>query len=301
MVVGLASIFVFSIVLLIYLHVVHQRRLHEDSEINILEISKPDVLTEVCDLRVPFVFSRDITRLRECGLTRKDILNVQHSNNVRVIDLSGDMVTSSSKTWSSFCDSLNNKDQKMLCEGVEWPLKLGSIQPIVERYEDFWKPYMNVLSEKSISIGAQETRTQFRQSTHGRQFITCLDGSIHVSLSVPTPFFTDKTSDNSDYVLNNRSNSKCDTLLSVKLSEGQVLCVPPYWWYSIMFGEQSLVLVSKYRSFANFIANIDTIGISLLRHLNTHKRINGPSALDKQEVSKDISTESILSSVEEVE
>ena len=65
-----------------------------------------------------------------------------------------------------------------------------------------------------------------------------------------------------------------------------------------MFGESSLIMVSKYRSLANYLANIDTIGLTLLRRLNTQKRIAGPSALDNKQGSI---AESVLSGVEHVE
>ena len=180
--VGLASVLVFSIVLLMYLHIVHQRRVHNDNEVNILEINTPETLTEVCELRVPFVFRRDVQRMRSSGLTHGALLDSENNTTVRVLDISGGVATSSSKSWNNFSTSMKNGKHKMVCENVEWPLKLGSVQPLVERYGDFWKPYMNVCSTDTVALGSSGTKTQFRQSTHGRQYITCLDGRVNVSL-----------------------------------------------------------------------------------------------------------------------
>lgn len=296
--VGLANILVFSLVLLIYLHIVHQRRVHNDNEVNILEINNTETLTEVCELRVPFVFRRDLQRMRSSGLTHDGILDIEDIATVRVLDISGDVATSSSKPWNVFSASMKNGEHRVVCENVDWPLKLGSIQPLVERYDDFWKPYMNVCSANTIAIGSSGTKTQFRQSTHGRQYITCLDGRVNVSLLPSDVTNCSVTTDGDDRVLKEYDTDKGMNVLTVTLEVGQVLCVPPYWWRSLVFGESSLIMVSKYRSLANYLANIDTIGLTLLRRLNTQKRIAGPSALDNKQGSI---AESVLSGVEHVE
>jgi len=296
--VGLASVLVFSIVLLVYLHMVHQRRVHNDNEVNILEINNPETLTDVSELRVPFVFRRDVQVIRSSGLTYNGLLEIEDNSSVRVLDISGDVVTSSSKPWNVFSDALRNGGQKASCENVEWPLKLGRIQPLVERYNDFWKPYMNVCSTNTIAIGSSGTKTQFRQSSQGRQYITCLDGRVNVSLLMSNVSGGDISTDGEDRVLKNYDTDKETNVLTVTLEVGEVLCVPPYWWYSLVFGECALTMVSKYRSLANYLGNIDTIGMAILRRFNTHKRIMGPSALNDK---SHLVAESVLSSVEHIE
>ena len=63
MAVGLSAVLVFVVVLFLYLHITHQRRVVEDTEINTLDVHTSTILDEVCELRVPYVFERDVSSL----------------------------------------------------------------------------------------------------------------------------------------------------------------------------------------------------------------------------------------------
>ena len=303
MAVGLFAVLVFVVVLFLYLHIAHQRRAVEDTEINILDVQTSAILDEVCELRVPYVFERDVSSLCNAGLQRKLLLNADSSEFVKAYDLSGTELVSSMKPWSTFCDSIKKQTGICISDRIQWPLDQWKVEPSISNYERFWKPYMNVNGNRFLTIGSEGSRTLYRSSSHGRQFLTCLDGVVKIMLLSPGNGNRGDSSEDEEggRVYQRHVSHTTDQSLVVTVRRGQVVCVPPYWWYSIQIGGGGLLLETKYRSLANVVAHVDTLATVLLKQLNTRKRIGGPSALDdSNRLSDAIPTESVLGGVDDV-
>ena len=303
MAVSLSAVLVFVVVLFLYLHITHQRRVVEDTEINILDVQTSTILDEVCELRVPYVFERDVSGLCNAGLQRKPMLNVDSSEFIKAYDMSGTELISSMKPWSTFCDSIKKQNAICISDRIQWPLDQWKFGPSISNYELFWKPYMNVNGSHFLTIGSEGSRTLYRSSSHGRQFLTCLDGVVKITLLSPGNGDRGDSSEDEEggRVYQRYVGHLTDRSLVVTVKKGQVVCVPPYWWYSIQIGEGGLVLEMKYRSLANVVAHVDTLVPVLLKQLNTKKRIGGPSALDDSHgLSVVTSPESVFSGVDDV-
>jgi hypothetical protein len=76
--------------------------------------------------------------------------------------------------------------------------------------------------------------------------------------------------------------------LEVNVRRGQLLFVPAYWWYSIEFGENTVVSSFKYDSFMSMVSTTDH---HVKRFLQSHnvKRTHLP--LVEKEVDKDVEKE----------
>ena len=59
-----------------------------------------------------------------------------------------------------------------------------------------------------------------------------------------------------------------DFELLFQLEEGNILFIPPYWWFSIKFGLNSSISVFKYRTYMNTVAILPEICMSLLQNQN---------------------------------
>jgi ribosomal protein L16 Arg81 hydroxylase len=62
--------------------------------------------------------------------------------------------------------------------------------------------------------------------------------------------------------------------LEFDISQGKILYIPPYWWYSIQYtSDSTFVCGFTYNSVTNYMANIKDIGLYYLQQSNTKNKI----------------------------
>jgi hypothetical protein len=254
----LATILVFVLVVFFYMHVSHQRRVIYDKEVAYLDIKSPAVLDEVCELRVPFIFNRPIDNLRSAGLTFNEIKNSKTQDYILLHELSGNNMVSSMQNWQYFVENI---DDNSISASPNHVLKHSMFDKVNRKYEQFLRPYMCILTENKVIIGNNKSTSGYNCSSSGRRFYTCTDGEVEVRLILPEN--TSDCDDKQNALLNSND------YVSVVLKSGSVLSVPP----AIYANDKSVIMEQQYRSIINLVANIDTLGLSLLKRLNVQKKI----------------------------
>ena len=56
--------------------------------------------------------------------------------------------------------------------------------------------------------------------------------------------------------------------LEVNVKQGQVIHIPPYWWYSIKLGTNAQIAVFQYRTYMNFVSVLPDICRGVLQRNN---------------------------------
>ena len=277
----LATILVFVLVVFFYMHINHQRKIVNDKEVATLNINSSRVLDEVCELRVPFLFTRNVNDFQSIGLQYNDILLNDIEDYIYVNEVSGNTITKQMKNWKWL---KSNLDSKSVCTCPSQLLNHSMFDKINRKYETFWTPYMNVHAESKIIVGNNGGTEGYTQSTACRRFLTCLDGTAEIRLVLPDTMNKRSTDDFSlirptDYV-------------KVLLKPGDIISIPPYWWIAILTNDKTVIMEQNYRSIINIFANLDTLIVSFLRKLNVEKKLSS---------SKEVLSKSILSGVSKIE
>tara|TARA_A200000113_G_scaffold225942_1_gene248908 strand:+ start:3264 stop:4106 length:843 start_codon:yes stop_codon:yes gene_type:complete len=277
----LATILVFVLVVFFYMHINHQRKIVNDKEIATLNINSSRVLDEVCELRVPFLFSRNVVDFQSIGLNYEDVKLNETGDYIYVNEVSGNTITKQMKSWKWL---VSNLDSNAISTAPPQLVNHSMFDKINRKYKTFWSPYMSVHDDSRIIIGNNRGTEGYTQSSACRRYVTCLDGTAEIRLVLPDTI--DKRSTN-DF-----STIGPDDYVKVVLKPGNVVSIPPYWWTAILTSEKTVIMEQNYRSIINILANLDTLVISFLRKLNVEKKISS---------SKETLSEGVLSSVSKVE
>jgi ribosomal protein L16 Arg81 hydroxylase len=71
--------------------------------------------------------------------------------------------------------------------------------------------------------------------------------------------------------------------LDVVMQKGEILYLPPYWWYSIEFGNEATVCSFKYKTYMNTVAILPQLIMKLLQSQNVKrnhmKKMQAPAAV----------------------
>jgi hypothetical protein len=62
--------------------------------------------------------------------------------------------------------------------------------------------------------------------------------------------------------------------LDIKLQQGQMICIPAYWWYSIRFGKDTSITCMRYRTYMNNITIIPYVCMYALQIQNVKREVS---------------------------
>ncbi len=283
---SLISFLIFILILLIYIHITAQYKKSEDLEIYEADYKSNQDIQDVCDIRQPVLFQ--IQRINPTFFEHKISDILQHSkgeNNACIKDVndldSGDSINlpfrsayglMETDTRSRFY-SENNFD--MTEEIIEYHFKT---------MDEFLKPKFTLQTKYDVMFGSDGAYTALKYHTFYRHFICVQSGSITVKM---TPWKSSKLlhidNDYEHYEFRSRINvwnpqekylNEMEQLkfLEFNVSEGMMLYIPPYWFYSIKFikKDDDLAMVGgfTYNSVMNITANLPKWGMYYLQQYN---------------------------------
>jgi len=293
------SFIVFIAILFLYIHVTAQYKKSEDLEIYESDYVSNTHTQEVCDVRQPVVFDfRAIAPafLAENRLNWENVIGSGQKSdmNVRVKDVSD--FTSNNYTGDSVplplssAIGLMNTDSKsrFFSENNEEFIS-QTIEAKMMEMDHFIQPSFTAVTQRDLMFGSDGAYTPMRYHTDYRRFLLVSSGKIWVKM---TPWKSRKFLHvEKDYVnyefrspvdvwnppekyLNDVENLKC---LEFEVSEGFMLYVPPYWFYTIKYGKNedslSQVYVWNYNSIMNVVANLPEWSLFYLQQWNTEKKM----------------------------
>tara|TARA_Y100000816_G_C26083618_1_gene571489 strand:+ start:827 stop:1801 length:975 start_codon:yes stop_codon:yes gene_type:complete len=252
------SIIIFLIVLFIYLHIYYQ--ITTNDELEVLEIEKPtkEKFEKICDLKQPFVFNYHVDNK----------ITINHENlslNIRSVDYRNDNESlfipfkfeDSKKLFSKDGGSYYSENNMDFIIDSKYIRK-------IEENDGFLMPLYNVSKSYDYLTGSVGSYTPLRYDLNFRNFYHVVSGKVQIKL-IPPNYSNNLYSvyDYENFEFYSKVNpwevqeqykvdyNKVKNIL-LNVSEGSLVNIPPYWWYSIKFLEKDSEIVSfKYKTVMN--------------------------------------------------
>jgi hypothetical protein len=130
-----------------------------------------------------------------------------------------------------------------------------------------------------ILFGGVGCSTRLEYSTYYRNYFYVSEGFVTIKLSPPR---NNKYLDVKKNYAKEEYYSTIDVwkhvpekvkFLEIKVSKGQMLFLPAYWWYSIQFGKNACVCTLQYKTVMNVIATLPDLCIGILQRQNTKTKL----------------------------
>lgn len=288
--------FVFIVVIFLYLHITAHYRKGEDLELFETDFINNAKLQESCEVKQPLMIIGvpGIGKLP----SRSELLkgNEKYDGNIR--DLSEWNSPSPSKSPITSMEDLvettrakslemekilraleSDRQGTYVSEGNESFIEEVGQWKIFQKWGDErFRPSYNVTKEYDVIMGSKDACTPLRYHTAYRKFLVARGGGVFGGGSGNlvirmTPWKSRKRMEwvrddigmetvSTMAAFGGRADQREDwsrvRFLEFIVPEGQVLYIPPYWWYSIKFpGPAVFAYTFTYRSVMNWLANSD--------------------------------------------
>jgi hypothetical protein len=304
------AIIIFSIVLFIYLHIYFQ--LKKSNDLEIYEIDKPskEKLEEICDLRQPLMFDFVNERMNEmCNL--KYLQNKYGAFDIKVRNLKNNDDETELYIPLTLNASLelfkkDNEKKYFMEKNQDFLEETGLIK--CYRYNDtFLRPSMVSSCEYDILSGTSQITTPLKYDINYRNYYMVTQGKIKIKLLPPKSnkyLYTIYDYENFEFKspinawdVQDEYKSDFDKIksLEIELLPGNILFIPPFWWYSIQFDNNTSVCTFKYRTYMNTIANSHLFIMKMLQSQNIKRNVvkNKNINYSSNAISNDISSEKL--------
>ena len=289
---GLLNFLLFIIVLVIYIHIINQLKTSEDLEVYEMDYTSNQYLQEVCDIKQPVLFESNeimseffekinaetFKNNDNYDVKIKDIRDYYKDEGIDYIVLPVSSATKLMKTDTRSNYFTENNDEF---------IENADLYQYFHSNDTYLKPPLSMISKYDIMTGSTKTVTPLRYHTEFRKFLSVHSGKIKVKM---TPWKSHKYllpyRDFENYEFRSRVNvwnpdkthkNNIDKLrfLEFDITPGNTLHIPPYWWYSIQFNDDSDTIITSitYNSIMNCVSNLPNWGLYYLQQTNTKTKI----------------------------
>lgn len=299
------SFFIFCLVLFLYIHVRHN--LKKSNELEVYEIDNvyKDKIEEICDLRQPVVFDADDNCNKLIDNTNKDYFVKNYSvfniniRNTRDNNEESELYLPLSLNVS--CKLFDeDKEGKFISENNSDFLQETGVIKYMKYNDQLFRPPLVSNCNYDFLCGSNNSTTPFRYEINYRNYFIITQGSISVKLSPPKSIkylhciydyenFEFRSPIN-PWIPQQEYNIDFDKIkcLEMTLKVGKCIYIPPYWFYSFKFSENSTAVSLKYRTYMNNITILPEICMSILQNQNIIrnyvKKINNIETIVKDNV-----------------
>jgi len=278
---------IFLIILFLYIHIVQELKRGEDLEIYEMDYLSNEQLQEVCSLKQPVLFNYDsIAPEFFENITIESLAEKNGQYDVKVKE------TSDYHKTIAFAEDTK---QDVSVEYIILPLQSAHGLMTTDNKSNYFsenndlfledshldgslfgendvnlKPPFVVQTKYDIQFGSKGAITPLRYHTNYRQFICVNAGKITLKM---TPWKSSKYLHPIKDYLNYEFRSPVNAwkpqkpyihdtdrvkFLEFDVLSGNIVYIPPYWWYSMQYSNESDTLVTSftYNSIMNCIANL---------------------------------------------
>ena len=277
------SIIIFTIVLVIYIHINFHLKVSDDLEVYNIEKPSKDKLDEICDLKQPVLFDFNNNELN-INLNTENLVNNYNIFDIKIRNIENHDDTTEKYLSFTLNDAkhiLSNKDKKIYySENNEEFLIESGLNKLMQKQDSFLRPPMVSNCYYDIIFGCNDCITPLRYELNYRNFFYVTEGEVEVKLIPPSAkknLFSKKNYDEYEFsspvnpwavqdIYKNEFN-KIKTL-DIKLSAGLILFIPAYWWYSIKLKTKSMICNFKYSTYMSTLSNLHNLCLWYLQKQN---------------------------------
>ena len=286
------SILIFLFVLFFYIHLQYQFKSSNDLEIYELDYSNNKQLQEICHLKQPVLFQIDLFKDLELffkSFELQTIMREWEKEDVGVKDIrdyykpNSTSIDSVSLSFSS-AKGLMDTDPKGYFFSENNSDLVREIS-VFSKMDSYLATPWNIHKSYDLLFGSKNVHTPLKFHTDTSRFLiisssntnTTTEEISHIRIKM-TPWknrkYLEIKYDYENYefwspidIWNNPPNKiKC---LEFDVKEGYVIYIPPYWFYSIEFTNNSISIASfTYSTGMNIISNLPNYGLFFLQQNN---------------------------------
>jgi hypothetical protein len=265
----LSIIFTICFVVVIYIHIFFQLKTSDDLEIYEIQMPSKQKLEEVCNFKQPVVFNYTEDTLMNCNVSS---LQEYLAFDVYVFDeqyvkvplpLEKAMELFKTKMYATMNNSefLNETMAKRYFTVTDLALRPPLVSSI--HYD--------------VMFGSDKYTTRLQYSKYYRNYFLVTTGSVTIKLAPPrNSMFLNEIKNYETQEFYSELNPWSETnkkvkFLEIVLTQGQLIYIPAYWWYSIRLEKDACVCMYKYSTIMNVVATLPDLAIGFLQKQNTTK------------------------------
>jgi hypothetical protein len=297
----LVTVFIFLVIVFLYIHIIAEYKKSEDLEIYEMDFESNEQLHEICNIKQPVLFeyasfNKDvfthvkIDYILKNGATHE--IFIKNTNDYwksKHNDEGADSVTIDSVAFpfKSSIKLLESDDKShYISEGNSIFLQDSGLEKTMREIDADLKPPFAISTTYDLLLGSKNASTPMRYHTNSRHYIGVTHGKIQVKMA-PWKYsrYLHPVSDYENYEFRSSINMwNCQDKYKLDMDKiktidfdipaGNVLFIPPYWWYSIKFLDRNdnSVFSVNYSTIVNSLANIGDLGRYYIQQQNiTHK------------------------------
>jgi len=297
----LFSLFLFLIIIIFYLNIMKQLKTGEDLVIYEMDYSTNQNLQEICDMNQPvsFQFQEYIPDIQKELFNEYESfdINVKDTNDYLLEPVDINTISLPLKKYRLLIDS--SSGSHYISENNESFLRETGIVKQFRVFDEYMKPNYTVQTKYDYIIGAKGATTVFKYHTNYRQFLYVISGKIRVKMTSwdhSKLLYPYKDYENYEFrspinIIHpqEKYNNYVDKIKTIdfEVQQGYALYLPPYWWYSLEFIEESTELsMITYNSLMNQFINISNIVLYYVQQQNITKQ-KIPRKIEIPEETKD--------------
>lgn len=265
----LSIIFTICFVVVIYIHIFFQLKTSDDLEIYEIQMPSKQKLEEVCNFKQPVVFNYTEDTLMNCNVSSLQEylafdVYVWDDQYVKVpLPLEKAMELFKTKKYATMNNSefLNETMAKRYFTVTDLALRPPLVSSI--HYD--------------VMFGGNQYKTRLQYSKYYRNYFLVTTGSVTIKLAPPrNSMFLNEIKNYETQEFYSELNPWSETnkkvkFLEIVLTQGQLIYIPAYWWYSIRLEKDACVCMYKYSTIMNVVATLPDLAIGFLQKQNTTK------------------------------
>jgi hypothetical protein len=272
------TLFIFLIILTLYFHIVYHLKKSNDLDIYETIYTNKQQLENICKLRQPIIFN--YSDFPSCE--QHNLLSSFPNKEINVINCkSREMIPL--KLSDSF--ELFKKAPYYSYNNQSF-LEDTPILSLMKKMENDIKPIFTGKSIYDLLLGANKSYTPLQYEINYRNYFLVADGSVKIRFAPPIsekylePSIDYETLEAiSLFNVWMNDNGTNDNLQNVKfidivVPKGKMVHIPPYWWFSIQFLEESSIVSFKYRTYMNILTILPQIILQILQLQNIKPTLN---------------------------
>ena len=274
---------IFVIVLFLYLHIFFHLKTSNDLEVYESETPDKDELEEICGLRQPVIFNYIDSVHTECN--KSSLVENYSSFDLKIRNINRVISDDEELYIPLRMDEMykvidSDKNASYISESNADFLEETGLLKTFKYSDSLLRPYLTCKCDYDLMTGSAKSVTPFRYNLNYRNYFNVIQGNIRIKMTPPkNSKFLHEQKDYDNYEFRSLINPwnvsqthksdfdkfKC---LEVELRAGQLIYVPAYWWYSIEYGENTMVSSYKYHTYMSIASISQHISLALLQSQN---------------------------------
>ena len=259
-----------------------------DLEVYTIENVSKDRLEEICNLKQPVLFEyKNQNLLENINISKLEETYGAFDVKVRNIkDEDKDNETYLPLLLSEVVKIFQNKvNNKIIIENNEDFLEETGLLRVFRYNDSFLRPPLVSICKYDFMSGSEESYTPLRYNINHRNYFLVTSGKIKLKLVPPNNGrYLQKETDYDilefsspidPWNVQDEYKPEFDKVkvLNLDLSPGQIIQIPPYWWYSIKYEKVSSICAFKYRTYMSTVSILPKIMLGLLQQQNIKRVI----------------------------